>query len=247
MVCLYHGDAREILPSIDPLGILFAAAIVDPPYGASDLVWDRWVDGWPALLAPLVPTFWCFGSLRMFLDRHDDFAGWQHAQEVVWEKHNGSSTAADRFKRVHELAVQFYRGPWADLYHDVPTTPEATARQVRRKEKPAHWGAIAGQAFRSEDGGPRLMRSVQYVRSEHGRALHPTQKPTGILEPLIAYSVPAGCGVLDPFAGAASTLIAARNIGRRAVGIEADERYVELAIRRLRVGTFPLERSEGQR
>jgi site-specific DNA-methyltransferase (adenine-specific) len=150
LVRLYHGDARVLLPSIDPLGILFSAAIVDPPYDETNLEWDRWVDGWPSLLVDLVPTFWCFGSFRMFLDRRAEFEGWQHAQEIIWEKHNGSGSAADRFKRVHELAVQFYRGPWGDLHHFTPTTPDATARAVRRKEKPAHWGAIAGHSYRSE-------------------------------------------------------------------------------------------------
>lgn len=232
MARLYHGDARDLVPLLAEQ-TRFAAAIIDPAYGETSLEWDRWCDGWPTLLIDVVPTFWCFGSLRMFLDHRDDFAGWTHAQEMVWEKHNGSSTAADRFKRVHELAVQFYRGPWGDLRHEVPTTADAVARQVRRKRRPAHWGNIGEQHYTSVDSGPRLMRSVIYVRSEHGRAVHPTQKPLGIIEPLIEYSVPPGAVVLDPFAGSGSTLIAARLLGRKSVGIEARGDYVEAAIARL--------------
>ena len=78
---------------------------------------------------------WVFGSLRSFMATADRFAdaGLRLAQEIVWEKQNGSGFHADRFKRVHELAVQFYPAetPWRDVYNDVQTTPDATARTVR--------------------------------------------------------------------------------------------------------------------
>ncbi len=67
---------------------------------------------------------------------------------------------------------------------------------------------------------------------------HPTEKPTGILEPLIAYGCPIGGTVLDLFAGSGSTLDAARLIGRRAVGIEMREDYCEIAAKRLAQDTL---------
>ena len=54
--------------------------------------------------------------MRFFMTTAERFAenGWKYAQDIVWEKHNGSGFHADRFKRVHEHAVQFYRAdsPW---------------------------------------------------------------------------------------------------------------------------------------
>jgi site-specific DNA-methyltransferase (adenine-specific) len=85
------------------------------------------------------------------------------------------------------------------------------------------------------------MRSVLRVRSTHGYAEHPTQKPIGILEPLIAYSCPPGGLVLDPFAGVGSTLVAAKNLGRSAIGIEIQGKYVAAAERRLAQEIMPLE------
>jgi site-specific DNA-methyltransferase (adenine-specific) len=236
-VQLYLGDMREILPG---LGLQADLVCTDPPYGETSLTWDRWVNGWPTIAATIARSLWCFGSMRMFLDRRDDFttAGWKLSQDIVWEKHNGSGFQNDRFKRVHENALHWYRGDWRDQYREVPTTPDATPRTVRRKHRPPHMGEIGDGAYRSEDGGPRLMRSVLQVRSMHGRALHPTEKPLGILTPLIEYACPPGGLVVDPFAGSGSTLDAARQSGRRAVGMEADERYAEAAARRLSQLTF---------
>ena len=234
-ITLYHGDCRKVvrtLPRVD-------AIVTDPPYGETSLEWDRWPDGWPAIMSSLTESMWVFGSMRMFLDRSNDFAGWKLSQDVVWEKHNGSGFANDRFKRVHEHATHWFRGVWGDRYHETPTTLDALARPtMRRKARPPHMGQIGKASYQSEDGGPLLMRSVIYARSMQGSALHPTEKPVGILTPLIEYATAPGQTILDPFAGSGSTLDAARRIGRNAIGIEADERYCEIAARRLSQGVM---------
>lgn len=231
-VTLYHGKFEDVLPQ---LGAIDADAIVtDPPYAETNLEWDRWPDGWPSIAAQHASSMWVFGSMRMFLERRDEFADWKLSQDVVWEKHNGSSLAADRFSRVHEHAVHWYRGKWSEIHHEVPTTPDATRRAVRRKAKPGHHqGARGPSHYDSEDGGPRLMRSVMFHRSMHGRAINETEKPVPLVAPLIEYAVPVGGLVLDLFAGSSSTLEAARITGRRAVGIERRESQCERAARRL--------------
>lgn len=232
-VQLYLGDCREILPA---LGVTADCIVADPPYGETSLAWDSWPPGWLEAAASVTRSMWCFGSLRMYLEHGGEFtaAGWRLSQDLIWEKHNGSGFASDRFKRVHEQPTHWFQGDWTSIYHEVPTTPDATARAVRRKQVPPHHlGARGPSSYESHDGGPRLMRSVIYMRSMHGRALHPTEKPTGLLDPLISYACPGGGLVVDPFAGSGSTLDAARCSGRRAVGIESDEKYIERAARRL--------------
>lgn len=82
-VTLYLGDMRELLPE---LGTRADCIVTDPPYGETSLAWDRWPKGWPALAATAASSMWCFGSLRMFLDRAPEFAEWKLSQDVVWEK-----------------------------------------------------------------------------------------------------------------------------------------------------------------
>jgi site-specific DNA-methyltransferase (adenine-specific) len=220
---------REVLPA---LGVTADCVLADPPYQSTSLEWDRWPEGWLEAAALVTDSLWCFGKLRTYLEHRDEFtANWKLSHDVIWEKHNGSGPATDRFNCVHEQAAHWYRGPWSEIYHEVPTTADATARQVRRKHKPPHWGEMRPGQYVSEDGGPRQMRSVISVRSMHGRAIHRTQKPVGLLAPMVIYACPPDGTVIDPFAGSGSALVTARMLGRRAVGIEADEAQCEKAAR----------------
>jgi len=201
---------------------------------------DKWCGGWLEAAADMMKpngSMWVFGSMRFFQDMAVFFrgAGWTYAQDVVWEKHNGSAFHADRFKRVHEHIVQYYRRgiPWASIYNDVQTTPDATPRTVRRKKRPAHTGHIEASHYVSEDGGPRIMRSVIYMRSMHGRAIHPTEKPSDLLEILIRTSCPPDGIVGDLFAGSGAAGEAAMRAGRRYAGCEVDLDMVRKANDRL--------------
>lgn len=230
-ITLYHGRFEEVLPHLD---IAADAIVTDPPYGETSLEWDRWPDGWPSIAAQYARSMWCYGSMRMFLDRRDEFADWKLSQDVVWEKHNGSSFMTDRFFRVHEHALHWYQGPWSEIHHEVPTTLDATPRAVRRKAKPTHHqGARGASYYVSEDGGPRLMRSVMFQRSMHGAAINETEKPVPLSMPLVEYACPPGGLVLDFFAGSTSVLQAAALSGRHAVGFEMRESQCEKAAERV--------------
>jgi site-specific DNA-methyltransferase (adenine-specific) len=231
-VTLYLGDCREIVPE---LGIAADMILADPPYGKTRMAWDRWPDGWLDTAAAASSTLWCFSSMSVLFDHFGEFAaaGWRYDHEVVWEKHNGSDMRNDRFRRVHEFAVLWCRGKAGDQHRQVPRVTTDAPMTIRHKRRPPHFGDADRPAYASVDGGSRLMRSVVKARSMHGRAIHPFEKPLEIISPLIEYSCPPGGLVLDLFAGSGSTLDAARQAGRRGIGIEGDERYIEAATRRL--------------
>jgi site-specific DNA-methyltransferase (adenine-specific) len=79
-------------------------------------------------------------------------------------------------------------------------------------------------------GGGRS--SVWTYPVEQGKG-HPTAKPLQMVSDWLNLFSQNGDRVLDPFAGSGTTLVAAKNMGRRAIGIELDERYCEVAARRL--------------
>lgn len=232
-VRIVHGDCREIMPSEGPFDLIIA----DPPYGDTSLPWDKMVDGWVSVAFERLKatgSLWVFGSMRSLLAGGISPMRFRYAQDIVWEKHNGSGFHADRFKRVHEHAVQFYRtdAAWSDVYNEVQTTPDATARTVRRKRRPPHTGHIEAGSYTSEDGGPRIMRSVILMPSCHGHAIHPTEKPVDLLQILIRTSCPPGGLVGDFFAGSGAVAEACVASGRNYIGCEIDPEMVEKANRR---------------
>lgn len=254
-IALYLGDMREVLPALNVQADLIVA---DPPYAETSLEWDRWPDGWLKVAAAHSNSMWCFGSQKMFFDHLPEFrADWTLSQDVightedgqpiqgdvnvVWEKHNGSGFARDRFRRIHEHALFWYRGPWQAQHRDVPTEQghDPSDKYLRRSGTAVtgHTGKIG--PHNHTRNGKRLMRSVIKVRSMQGlNPINETEKPLGIVEPLMSYGCPPGGLVVDPMAGSCVVLEAARLMGVRAIGIEKREAQCEAAARRLSALVF---------
>ena len=94
-------------------------------------------------------------------------------------------------------------------------------------------------AWTSFDMNARLIdHTIAATNAE--RVGHPTQKPERVMAWSLSFA-PQAQTVLDPFAGSGTTLVVAKRMGRRAIGIELDERYCEIAARRLSQRALPLE------
>jgi hypothetical protein len=85
---------------------------------------------------------------------------------------------------------------------------------------------VFGKGWRATQRGTVFRTSREFA------AEHPTQKPVELMQWLMEATRPDWT-VLDPFMGSGTTLVAAKNLGRRAIGIEIEERYCEIAARRL--------------
>lgn len=235
LVTLYHADLRELAVDLSAV----TCVVTDPPYEETEFAWDRWPQGWPAWLlqaCPALDSLWCFGSLRMFSAFAAEFAGWHLAQDIVWEKPNGSSFHTDRFRRVHELAAQFYprRRAWGEVFKApiVRTVEESRRRSpIHRSSTPAHHHGRRAECT-YEYSGQRLARSVMYAPAVRQGVEHGTPKPLPILRDLIAYSLRPGGVLLDPMCGSGSTLVAAKELARPSIGIDGDINAVREAARR---------------
>jgi site-specific DNA-methyltransferase (adenine-specific) len=228
-VTLYHGDCREVLPTLHEID----AIITDPPYGIGIARWDNPVS-WEALAAPLLkPSGFCvaFGLLRTLAPvvAALEAAGLELEQEMVWSR-GTLGTAGERFGRSHELFTIHYLPPRAAPKVDRVRVPYAPASKPSRNHKRHPLGSAPG--------------SVWYVHEESGsyaRHEHESAKPVSLMQRIVSCLSDPGEIVLDPFAGSGSTLVAAKNLGRRAIGVELEERWCEVTARRLAQGVLPLE------
>lgn len=90
--------------------------------------------------------------------------------------------------------------------------------------------------FSFPNGRPKTIISFPKIAAEN--LIHPNEKPVGLLTILINQLTVRENQVLDIFMGSGTTLVAAQNEGRRAVGIELSEEYCKIAVERLRQPSF---------
>lgn len=223
LVTLYHGDNREITEWLDA-----DAMVTDPPYGRG----------------------WRQGRLK-------DKRGGYKAESASRAGIIGDDSTAAR-----DTALTMW-GPDrpAILFGDLMLAPPAAARLVAVYAKPPDAGMrgaiggvrrdleavyLCGTAWTSGLGGrSSLFRTMEAQQgSQHGIVAraggHPHAKAQDVMRALIGLT-PGGATIADPFAGSGSTLVAAAFLGRRAIGVELDEAFCEMAARRLSQGLLDLD------
>lgn len=156
------------------------------------------------------------------------------------------SRGKDWGKPIHEDNQPFDPEPWLQFprvvlfgsNHYASRLPLGTTLIWVKRNEEAYGSFLSDAEMAWMKGGHGIycFRDVPNIKD---RGLHPTQKPV----PLMAWciekaGVPVGGLVLDPFMGSGTTLVAAKETGRRGVGIEVDESYCEIAANRLRQGVL---------
>lgn len=206
LVTLYHGDCMDYADYWCDADVL----VTDPPYGRD----------------------WKQGELKgHFTANRDGIA-------------NDSNVAT------RDAALALWGNRQAVVFGDLMLAPPAGTKHVLVYRKPSNAGLrgavggyrrdaeaiyLIGAGHGSGIGGESSVIATRAAMMGGstglgGRTGHPHEKPLDVLELLIG---PRPGIIADPFAGSGSTLVAARNLGRQAIGVELEERYCEIIAKRL--------------
>ena len=211
LVQLWHGDCRE-----EPEWLHADVLVTDPPYGM-DYGRKR-------------------GTWAMPTDRPARIKGDTDTTLRDWALEAWGTRPAVAFGLLRLVPppgttqVLVYRKPPDSGTHGAAAGFRHDVEAVYLTGKWPH--AIGGRSSVIESGARMVGGQIGMA----GRYGHPHAKPVDVMETLIT-ACPPGI-VADPFAGSGSTLVAARNLGRRAIGVEIDEAYCEKAARRLSQGVL---------
>ena len=258
-VTIYHGDCRDVLPTLGEVD----AVITSPPYAEQrgSLYASVPADDYPAFTVewmnrlPLRPD----GSVIINIRPHlrDGFvsdyvlrtrlallaAGWGECEELIWHKTNsgGPFGSIHRPRRSWESLLWYSRSrsPWVDMKaNGSPAKMTITRRNpgkgVAEGYVARHADQLAGDPTRCEDIVHVPTGQTANVGAEH----HPAPFPPTLARWCMNLICPPGGTLLDPFMGSGTTLRVALDDGRRAIGIDRDEGYCEIAVRRLAQGSL---------
>jgi site-specific DNA-methyltransferase (adenine-specific) len=244
---LYKGDCLEVLKKFpdEHFDMIFA----DPPYNLSNGgftvhagkrvsvhkgKWDeskgiigdfefhlKWIEACKRVLKPN-GTIWISGTYHSIYQC--GFAlqklGYHILNDIVWFKPNAAPNLSGRyFTASHETLI------WARKNKSAKHTFNYQAM------KNGFWHKY--DAIKREGKQMRSVWSVGTPRTEEKKfGKHPTQKPLALLERIILASTQKDDVILDPFTGSSTTGIAAIKLGRKFIGIDTEEEYLKLSIKR---------------
>lgn len=228
LVTLYHGDCREILAALEDRSV--DCVITDPPYS------DR--------------THEMTRSNSQGAKRHGNrvLSGTFGFDSVTEEEVGTLLAEAGRISRGWVVANVDYRHAFT-----FDATPPRGLRLLRigvwvktnpnpqiSGDRPAQgWEAIA--YLHRDDLRPAWNgggRAANFILGSDQKTGHPTSKPVPMVAQFVRWFTNPDNLILDPFAGSGTTLRAAKDEGRRAIGVELDEKFCEIAAKRLAQDTL---------
>lgn len=214
-ITIYHGDFREVMPALDLEPD--ATAITDPPYNVGyhyATYTDRMdTDEYLALF-----TRETIGERAVLLHYPEDLFHIAAARGQAPEKCAAWVYNAHTPRKWRMVA---WFGCKPDFTKMRQPYKNVTDKRIQRKMAEGAEGSALYDWWHVEQ-----VKNVSSDKTEH-----PCQIPTGVMRYVVGVTETAT--IVDPFMGSGTTLRAAKDAGRRAIGIEIDERYCEIAARRL--------------
>lgn len=236
-VTLWLGDCRAILPTLEPVDHV----ITDPPYAISEQ--GLWHVGRP-------------GKGKRRFDFFPADTDWSEMTKTVLDAALATMPLQSDRGVAYWWCGHREFGPLVQLYEAngwktrfmvwakaAPSPPPPGAGWPSGAELCVH-AFRDGRTWNHTGTYPppnNVVTCDSFRHGQPGKVEHPTQKPDGVIVPLVIASSRPGDVILDPFAGSGTTLVVGKRLGRKAIGIEINEAYCEIAAKRLSQGALPLE------
>ena len=221
-VTLYHADCREVMAGMDEQSV--AAVITDPPYTERTHAKARSSSAGKVTEGITAFSAISDAELRNVLtDCGRVSEGWVVATLDYRHAVEFDSSPPDGLK-CQRVGVWVKTNPTPQITGDRPAQGWEAIAYLHRAQGRSKW-----------NGGGAHGNYVSPVAPPEG---HPTAKPLPMLRDMVRKFTNPGDTVFDPFAGSGTTLRAALDEGRKAIGVELDERYCELIAKRLGQGAF---------
>lgn len=239
-VTLWHGDCLDVLPTVGPVDLVFTS----PPYNLAGAPWPHLGHWKPGDSAGGKDKWRAGGDGSGGVDYADHDDAMPHDEYVAWQHR----VLVTLWAQLSERGAIFYnhkpRAIGERLWLPLELNPGLPLRQI------VTWARAGGVNFNPTAYVPTYEWIMVFARPgwrlrdrsasgvgdvwsvpQDGSNEHPAPFPLGLPSRAIETTLPGI--VLDPFAGSGTTLRAAKDAGRRAIGIEKSERYCEMAVRRL--------------
>ena len=220
-ITIYHGDALLILPQLPELSV--RCIITDPPYGVS-----LKESGEVYMVGDTVDLFpYVLPLLRRVLADDGAIYAFSSTSRLAL-----NLPSFQTYFKMHSMII------WDKRIGRVP-------RQL------SHYKLRYEPILYGSKGLHRLNEyadDVFCVDIPRGKKrVHPTQKPVEVMKYLLSNSSVEGQVALDPFLGSGTTVVAAKVLNRKAIGIEIEERYCEITAKRLSQEVFDFHPQEARR
>jgi len=248
---LYNSSCFDVFPTLDDNSVDMVC--VDPPYGTTNINWDKIVNFdhmWKELNRIVKPN----GNVIIFGSQPFSSlvvcSNLKHFRyELVWNKNKCGSPglAKIRPQKVHENIMVFQRESKGATYNPIMEKGDAYKRKSKKKDEdgnPVGYGSdknTHGYGFgkkklmESNNSGTRYPKSILHASRNFSaqQTVHPTQKPTNLLNWLIMTYSNRGDTVMDFTMGSGSCGVSAKLTGRKFIGIELEKEYYDIAVKRI--------------
>ena len=240
MIDLRKGDCLELMRDIPNESIDMILA--DLPYGTTACKWDSIIpfdklwEQYERIIKPngaiVLTASQPFTSALVMSNPKLFKCEW------IWQKNRGSNFATTKYQpmKEHESVLVFCKNV-ANYYPIMQPRAEGGKSRAKYAINPSNTGkreaynGMTETETRVLNEDLRVPSSIQKFNTEVG--LHPTQKPVKLFEYLIQTYTKAGGVVMDNTMGSGTTGVACVNTNRNFIGMELDDKYFEIAERRI--------------